>query len=56
MPDSQELREQLESLFSVRLGIYEIRRRLNELKPRLATNVRNCAALWCGAWKLPKIK
>jgi hypothetical protein len=39
MPDSQELREQVESLFSARLGIYEIRRRLNELKPRLATNV-----------------
>jgi hypothetical protein len=39
MPDSQELREQVESLFSARLGIYGIRRRLNELKPRLATNV-----------------
>ena len=39
MPDSQELREQVESLFSARQGIYEIRRRLNELKPRLATNV-----------------
>ena len=38
MPDSQELREQLEILFSAREGIYEIRRQLNALKPRLATN------------------
>jgi hypothetical protein len=38
MPDSQELLAQVEMLFSARQGIYEIRRRLNELKPRLATN------------------
>ena len=29
----------MESLFSARLGINEIGRRLNELKPRSATNV-----------------
>jgi hypothetical protein len=39
VPLAGKLKEQVESLFSARLRIYEIRRRLNELKPRLATNV-----------------
>jgi hypothetical protein len=38
MPDNQELREQVEILFSTRQQIYEMRRQLNALKPRLATN------------------
>ena len=38
MPDSRELQEQAEILSSARKGIYGIRRQLDALKPRLATN------------------
>jgi hypothetical protein len=45
--------EQVEILFSVRQGIYEIRKQLNAPKPRLATNASEAVNIarqeLCGA-------
>jgi hypothetical protein len=53
MADSHQLREHVEILFSARQGIYEIRRGLNALKPRLAKNASEAVNIarqeLCGA-------